>query len=81
MTGLLDCPQYTRPECVDGLEVPQVLLGGDHEAVRRWRLKQALGRTWLRRPQLLAGRALDREEAELLAEFRAELEASGSAAE
>ena len=51
--GLLDCPHYTRPEVVDGLEVPAVLLGGDHEAVRRWRLKQALGRTWQRRPDLL----------------------------
>jgi tRNA (guanine37-N1)-methyltransferase len=54
--GLLDCPQYTRPEQVDGMAVPPVLLGGDHEAVRRWRLKQALGRTWLRRRELLAAR-------------------------
>ena len=70
--GLLDCPQYTRPEVVDGRRVPDVLLGGDHAAVRRWRLKQALGRTWLRRPQLLAGRALTAEESELLKEFRDE---------
>ena len=77
MAGLLDCPQYTRPEVVDGLAVPQVLLGGDHEAVRRWRLKQALGRTWLRRPQLLRSRALSREEAELLEEFKAELAGHG----
>jgi tRNA (guanine37-N1)-methyltransferase len=70
--GLLDCPQYTRPEVVDGRGVPEVLLGGDHAAIRRWRLKQALGRTWLRRPQLLAQRALGVEERELLAEFRAE---------
>ena len=55
--GLLDCPQYTRPEVADGRAVPPVLLGGDHEAIRRWRLKQALGRTWLRRPELLAKRA------------------------
>ena len=70
--GLLDCPQYTRPEVVDGRRVPDVLLGGDHEAVRRWRLKQALGRTWLKRPQLMAGRSLSVEESELLTEFREE---------
>jgi tRNA (guanine37-N1)-methyltransferase len=70
--GLLDCPQYTRPESADGLEVPDVLLGGDHEAVRRWRLKQALGRTWLRRPELLAKRQLTDEERQMLAEFTAE---------
>jgi tRNA (guanine37-N1)-methyltransferase len=70
--GLLDCPQYTRPEVVDGRAVPEVLLGGDHAAIRRWRLKQALGRTWVKRPKLLAGRALSHEEDELLAEFRAE---------
>jgi tRNA (guanine37-N1)-methyltransferase len=70
--GLLDCPQYTRPEVVDGRRVPEVLLGGDHAAVRRWRLKQALGRTWLKRPELLAGRALTAEEALLLAEFKSE---------
>jgi tRNA (guanine37-N1)-methyltransferase len=70
--GLLDCPQYTRPEQVDGMAVPSVLLGGDHEAVRRWRLKQALGRTWLRRRDLLAARRFTAEERELLEEFRAE---------
>jgi tRNA (guanine37-N1)-methyltransferase len=70
--GLLDCPQYTRPEVADGRRVPQVLLGGDHEAIRRWRLKQALGRTWLRRPELLAKRQLTLEERHLLAEFEAE---------
>jgi tRNA (guanine37-N1)-methyltransferase len=70
--GLLDCPQYTRPEVVDGLPVPSVLLGGDHEAIRRWRLKQALGRTWLKRPGLLADRPLTPEEERMLAEFRAE---------
>ena len=57
--GLLDCPQYTRPEVADGRAVPQVLLGGDHEAIRRWRLKQALGRTWLGRPELLRAAAAD----------------------
>ena len=64
--GLLDCPQYTRPEIADGLAVPAVLLGGDHEAVRRWRLMQALGRTWLKRPALLQARTLTAEEQELL---------------
>lgn len=71
-TGLLDCPHYTRPEVVDGLAVPQVLLSGDHEAIRRWRLKQALGRTWLRRPDLLESRGLDAEEQALLDEFKSE---------
>jgi tRNA (guanine37-N1)-methyltransferase len=75
--GLLDCPQYTRPEVADGMTVPAVLLGGDHAAIRRWRLKEALGRTWLKRPALLAGRELSPEETELLAEFRAERVNSG----
>jgi tRNA (guanine37-N1)-methyltransferase len=74
--GLLDCPQYTRPEEVDGMDVPPVLLGGDHEAVRRWRLKQALGRTWLRRRELLAARKFTAEERELLEEFRTEIAAN-----
>jgi tRNA (guanine37-N1)-methyltransferase len=73
--GLLDCPHYTRPETTDGLTVPAVLLSGDHEAVRRWRLKQALGRTWLRRPDLLDRLELDAEREALLAEFVAEHEA------
>lgn len=72
--GLLDCPQYTRPEVADHLAVPEVLRGGDHEAIRRWRLKQALGRTWQRRPELLARRQLTDEERVLLAEFAAECE-------
>jgi len=72
MDGLLDCPHYTRPERVDGLSVPPVLLGGDHAAVRRWRLKQALGRTWQRRPEMLRRRALTSEERQLLDEFRGE---------
>ena len=76
--GLLDCPQYTRPEQVDGMAVPAVLLGGDHDAVRRWRLKQALGRTWLRRRDLLAAREFTAEERELLEEFRTEMAANGS---
>jgi tRNA (guanine37-N1)-methyltransferase len=78
--GLLDCPQYTRPEVADDRRVPQVLVGGDHEAIRRWRLKQALGRTWLRRPELLQKRQLTRDERVLLEEFEsewAELNSSG----
>jgi tRNA (guanine37-N1)-methyltransferase len=67
--GLLDYPQYTRPEEIDGLRVPEVLLSGDHGAVRRWRLKQALGRTWLRRPELLVGLPLSEEQRRLLDEF------------
>lgn len=74
--GLLDCPHFTRPESIEGRAVPPVLLGGDHEAVRCWRLKQALGRTWLRRPELLSQRELTGEERRLLAEFRAEIEAA-----
>jgi len=70
--GLLDCPQYTRPEVADGRRVPDVLLRGDHEAIKRWRLKQALGRTWLRRPELLQRRALSEDERRLLDEFKAE---------
>ena len=67
--GLLDCPHYTRPEQVAGERVPQVLLSGDHGAVVRWRLQQALGRTWLRRPDLLERRRLSAEEQALLNEF------------
>ncbi|MHB1991114.1 tRNA (guanosine(37)-N1)-methyltransferase TrmD [Metallibacterium scheffleri] len=70
--GLLDCPHYTRPERDVLGDVPQVLLSGDHAAIRRWRLKQALGRTWLRRPDLLAERVLDAEQRQLLDEFRRE---------
>jgi len=71
--GLLDCPHYTRPEEYAGRRVPDVLLSGNHEKIRRWRLKQALGRTWLRRPELIAARSLSQEEANLLEEFRREL--------
>lgn len=67
--GLLDCPHYTRPELVDDLEVPDVLLSGNHEAIRRWRLQQSLGRTWLRRPDLLEKVDLDDERQALLEEF------------
>ncbi|BAL25774.1 tRNA (guanosine(37)-N1)-methyltransferase TrmD [Azoarcus sp. KH32C] len=70
--GLLDCPHYTRPEVYEGEQVPQVLLSGNHAAIRRWRLKQALGRTWQRRPDLLNGRRLSKEELSLLEEFKRE---------
>nr|WP_321240808.1 tRNA (guanosine(37)-N1)-methyltransferase TrmD [uncultured Tolumonas sp.] len=67
--GLLDCPHYTRPENLDGVMVPDVLLSGNHEHIRRWRLKQSLGRTWQRRPELLNNLALTDEQAKLLAEY------------
>jgi tRNA (guanine37-N1)-methyltransferase len=67
--GLLDCPHYTRPEVIAGMRVPRVLLSGDHQAIARWRLRQALGRTWLRRPEMLERRGLDAEEKALLNEF------------
>ena len=70
--GLLDCPQYTRPEVYAGEPVPDVLLSGHHANIRRWRLKQSLGRTWLRRPELIAARRLSEEENRLLEEFRRE---------
>lgn len=70
MDGLLDCPHYTRPEEYAGLRVPEVLLSGHHEEIRRWRLQQALGRTWQRRPELLAGRALSKSETQLLVQFQ-----------
>ena len=72
MDGLLDCQHYTRPEDIEGLAVPPVLLSGDHGAIERWRKKQSLGRTWLRRPELLEELTLDTESAALLAEFKYE---------
>ncbi|NEV60471.1 tRNA (guanosine(37)-N1)-methyltransferase TrmD [Thiorhodococcus minor] len=69
MSGLLDCPHYTRPEEIEGRRVPPVLTSGDHAAIARWRLAQALGRTWLRRPDLLERRGLDDSERALLDEF------------
>jgi|APMI01.1.fsa_nt_gi tRNA (guanine37-N1)-methyltransferase len=69
MDGLLDCPHYTRPEEIDGRRVPAVLLGGDHAAIARWRRRESLGRTWLRRPELLAQRVLDAAEQMLLDDF------------
>ncbi|ATC94044.1 tRNA (guanosine(37)-N1)-methyltransferase TrmD [Pseudoalteromonas tunicata] len=70
--GLLDCPHYTRPEILDGKQVPAVLLSGNHQEIAKWRLKQSLGRTWLRRPDLLYNLALTEEQTELLAEFQQE---------
>jgi tRNA (guanine37-N1)-methyltransferase len=70
--GLLDCPHYTRPEHDGRQRVPEVLLSGNHAAIRRWRRKQALGRTWERRPDLLHGRMLSAEDQALLAEYRQE---------
>ena len=69
MDGLLDCPHYTRPDEIEGRRVPAVLLSGDHAAIARWRRRQALGRTWLRRPDLLARQTLDRQDRVLLDEF------------
>ncbi len=68
--GLVDWPHYTRPPAIDGLSVPAVLMSGDHAAIRRWRLQQALGRTWLRRPELLERRGMSDEERILLEEFK-----------
>ncbi len=72
--GLLDCPHYTRPEDFDGMRVPDVLLSGNHAQIRRWRLKQSLGRTWQRRPDLLQAIKLTEEQQALLTEFRRDLE-------
>ncbi len=69
MDGLLDCPHYTRPETFEGEAVPEVLRSGDHAAIRRWRLQQSLGRTWMRRPELLVDRDLSAAERLLLEEF------------
>lgn len=70
--GLLDYPQYTRPEVWSGEKIPEVLLSGHHEQIRRWRLKRSLGRTWQRRPDLIAARALTEEERTLLEAFQRE---------
>jgi len=72
VNGLLDYPHYTRPEVYQGESVPEVLLSGHHAVIQKWRLKQALGRTWQRRPDLLAKRQLTKEESRLLAEYQQE---------
>lgn len=71
--GLLDCPHYTRPEVLEGQAVPEVLLSGDHEKIRQWRLMQSLGRTWQRRPELFNHLALTEEQQQLLDKFRSQL--------
>jgi tRNA (guanine37-N1)-methyltransferase len=75
--GLLDHPHYTRPALLDGQQVPDVLLSGDHQQIRRWRLKQSLGRTWQRRPDLWQQLDLDDEQQALLAEYIRELADDG----
>jgi tRNA (guanine37-N1)-methyltransferase len=75
MDGLLDYPHYTRPEEINGMQVPDVLVGGHHAEIRRWRHKQALGRTWLRRPDLLDALQLDAEQQVLMNEFISEYKA------
>jgi tRNA (guanine37-N1)-methyltransferase len=72
--GLLDCPHYTRPEEFEGLRVPEVLLSGNHEHIRRWRLQQALVRTGLKRPDLLLAMNLTDEQQTLLTEYRRNLD-------
>ncbi|MBS4050135.1 MAG: tRNA (guanosine(37)-N1)-methyltransferase TrmD [Methylomonas sp.] len=75
--GLLDCPHYTRPEQSDLGNVPGVLVGGNHAAIKRWRMKQSLGRTWLRRPDLLKKIQLTAEQHALLSEFKTEVDKLG----
>lgn len=75
--GLLDCPHYTRPEVSALGDVPEVLLGGNHAAIKRWRMKQSLGRTWLRRPDLLEKKQLTAEQVALLREFKTEVDLLG----
>jgi tRNA (guanine37-N1)-methyltransferase len=72
MNGLLECPQYTRPASINTMEVPSVLLGGNHYEIERWRLKHALGNTWLKRPSLLEGIELSDVDKQLLVEFKQE---------
>jgi len=72
MQGFLDCPHYTRPEEIDGRSVPDVLLSGNHRNIDEWRLKQSLGRTWLRRPDLLKALNLTDKQKQLLDSFQKE---------
>jgi tRNA (guanine37-N1)-methyltransferase len=74
VAGVLDFPHYTRPEVFEGVAVPAVLLSGHHAEIEKWRMKQALGRTWLRRPELLDRLQLDATQKKLLGEFKAEHE-------
>jgi tRNA (guanine37-N1)-methyltransferase len=77
--GLLDCPHYTRPEDIDGHVVPDILLSGNHQKIKRWRLKQALGRTWQRRPDLIAKRSQSDAEEALLQEYIREVQGQSDA--
>ena len=74
MNGLLDYPHFTRPEQLEGCSVPDVLLSGNHADIDRWRMKQALGRTWQRRPDLLKNKNLSAEQEYLLQQFKSEVE-------
>jgi tRNA (guanine37-N1)-methyltransferase len=78
--GLLECPHYTRPEVYEGTPVPPVLMSGNHADIERWRLKQSLGRTWARRPDLLARITLDAEQQALLDEYKREAQRQAGAA-
>jgi tRNA (guanine37-N1)-methyltransferase len=72
--GLLDYPHFTRPEQLEGYPVPDVLLSGNHADIERWRMQQALGRTWQRRPDLLKNKKLNAEQEYLLKQFKSEVE-------
>jgi tRNA (guanine37-N1)-methyltransferase len=81
VNGLLDCPHYTRPEVYEGLAVPQVLLSGNHAEIERWRMKQSLGRTWSRRPELMSKVKLSVEQQMLLDEYKREAQPQETARE
>ncbi|CRK85681.1 tRNA (guanine-N(1)-)-methyltransferase [Candidatus Providencia siddallii] len=70
--GLLDCPHYTRPKILNGIAVPFVILSGNHLKINIWRMKQSLGRTWLKRPELLKKLCLTNNQKKLLSEFQQE---------
>jgi len=81
VNGLLDCPHYTRPEIYEGVPVPQVLLSGNHAEIERWRMKQSLGRTWARRPELMSRLKLSVEQQALLDEYKREAQPQETARE
>jgi tRNA (guanine37-N1)-methyltransferase len=81
VNGLLDYPHYTRPEVYEGISVPAVLMSGNHADISRWRMKQSLGRTWCRRPELLAKLRLSTEQQGLLEEYKREAEEQETAGE
>jgi len=76
VSGLLDCPHYTRPEVYEGMAVPEVLLSGNHALIERWRMKEALGRTWRRRENLLNEVRLSEAQKRLLDEYKQEHDAA-----